>query len=301
MPSFGEKLKKEREKRSITLEQISLSTKIGTRMLQALEEDKFGQLPGGIFNKGFVRAYARYVGLDEDQTVADYLQASGEAPQPPLAETSEPQLRIVENRPAPSASRPLPWGVFAAILLVAALMLSIWSRRQHTPEHPPAPPAEDHKAEGTVSPTSSKEEPSVPPTDSTAASETPPLARPDSTPVAAPQVLSAPPKTAVHTATSTTAEPPAGQFTVVVIARQDSWISITQDGKPAFTETLSAGDQRAFHARNQVLLKTGNTGALDFLFNGKKLPAQGEYGQVKTITFSSDGLQPSPSSTPATQ
>src|SRR5580698_10838657 len=80
LPSFGEKLKQEREKRQITLEQISISTKIGTRMLQALEEDKFNQLPGGIFNKGFVRAYSRVVGLDEDQTVAEYLQASGDAP-----------------------------------------------------------------------------------------------------------------------------------------------------------------------------------------------------------------------------
>ncbi len=79
MPSFGEKLKLEREKRKISLDQISSTTKIGTRMLQALEEEKFSQLPGGIFNKGFVRAYARVVGLDEDQTVADYLQASGEA------------------------------------------------------------------------------------------------------------------------------------------------------------------------------------------------------------------------------
>ncbi len=84
MPSFGEKLKLEREKRKISLEQISSSTKIGTRMLQALEEDKFSQLPGGIFNKGFVRAYARVVGLDEDQTVADYLQASGDTPRPEL-------------------------------------------------------------------------------------------------------------------------------------------------------------------------------------------------------------------------
>src|SRR5208283_6224597 len=82
LPSFGEKLKQEREKRKITLEQISASTKIGTRMLQALEEDKFNQLPGGIFNKGFVRAYSHCLGLDEDQTVAEYLEASGDAPAP---------------------------------------------------------------------------------------------------------------------------------------------------------------------------------------------------------------------------
>src|SRR5258707_14396128 len=80
LPSFGQKLKLEREKRNITLEQISVSTKIGTRMLQALEENKFNQLPGGIFNKGFVRAYSRCIGLDEDQTVADYLKASGDVP-----------------------------------------------------------------------------------------------------------------------------------------------------------------------------------------------------------------------------
>src|ERR1700686_4388209 len=80
LPSFGQKLKLEREKRNVTLEQISVSTKIGIRMLRALEEDQFNQLPGGIFNKGFVRAYSRVLGLDEEQTVAEYFQASGDAP-----------------------------------------------------------------------------------------------------------------------------------------------------------------------------------------------------------------------------
>lgn len=300
MPSFGEKLKKAREKRSITLEQISLSTKIGTRMLQALEDDKFSQLPGGIFNKGFVRSYARYVGLDEDQTVADYLEASGEATPTPTPQGSETPV-LLENRPSPSASKPLPWGLFAAILLVVALLLSVWSRRQHKPEHPPAPPTETHKPTGTISPASSQEQSSALPPDSISNVQTPQPTKPESTPVAAPQSLTMPAKEAVRAAASTSTAPQPGQFTVVVIARQDSWISISQDGKAAFTETLSAGDQRAIHARNHVLLKSGNTGGLDFVFNGKKLPAQGDYGQVKTITFGSDGLQPSPVSAPATQ
>ena len=301
MPSFGEKLKKAREKRSITLEQISLSTKIGTRMLQALEDDKFGQLPGGIFNKGFVRSYARFVGLDEDQTVADYLEASGEAPPPSPEQGSDPRPVLIESRPSPSASKPLPWGLFAAILLVVALVLSVWSRRQHKPEHPPAPPTETHKPTGTISPASSQEQSSVVPSDPNSIGQTPQPAKLDSVPVSAPQSLSAPPKVAVRAEASTPSASQPGQFTVVVIARQDSWISITEDDKAPFTETLSAGDQRAIHARNQVLLKSGNTGALDFVFNGKKLPAQGEYGQVKTITFGSDGLQPTPVSAPAAQ
>src|SRR3954466_9040567 len=76
--SFGDKLKREREMRAITLEEIAEATKIGTRSLRALEEENFDQLPGGIFNKGFVRAYAKFLGIDEEQAVADYITATGD-------------------------------------------------------------------------------------------------------------------------------------------------------------------------------------------------------------------------------
>ena len=76
MESFGARLKREREQRKITLEDISVATKIGTRFLTALEEDRFDQLPGGIFNKGFVRSYARHLGIDENQTIADFVAAT---------------------------------------------------------------------------------------------------------------------------------------------------------------------------------------------------------------------------------
>lgn len=79
MGAFGEKLRKQRELRGIELDAISNTTKIGTRMLRALEEERFDQLPGGVFNKGFVRAYARHVGLDEEEAVADYLAALRES------------------------------------------------------------------------------------------------------------------------------------------------------------------------------------------------------------------------------
>ncbi len=75
MGAFGEKLRKQREQQGIGLDAISGTTKISTRMLRALEEEHFDQLPGGVFNKGFVRAYARQVGLNEEEAVADYLDA----------------------------------------------------------------------------------------------------------------------------------------------------------------------------------------------------------------------------------
>src|SRR5262245_61185298 len=73
--SFGERMRREREMRSITVEEIAEATKIGSRSLRALEDEKLDQLPGGIFNRGFVRAYARYLGIDEEQAVADYMAA----------------------------------------------------------------------------------------------------------------------------------------------------------------------------------------------------------------------------------
>jgi len=77
--AFGEKLRKQREQRGIALEAISNTTKISTRMLRALEEEQFDQLPGGVFNKGFVRAYARQIGLDEEETLTEYLAALRES------------------------------------------------------------------------------------------------------------------------------------------------------------------------------------------------------------------------------
>ncbi|HTA48863.1 MAG TPA: helix-turn-helix domain-containing protein [Verrucomicrobiae bacterium] len=75
MGAFGEKLRKQREQQGIGLDAISGTTKISTRMLRALEDEHFDQLPGGVFNKGFVRAYARQVGLNEEEAIADYLAA----------------------------------------------------------------------------------------------------------------------------------------------------------------------------------------------------------------------------------
>jgi len=73
--TFGEKLRKQREQRGISLDTISTITKISPRMLRAIEDEHFEQLPGGVFSKGFVRAYARQVGLNEEEAVADYLTA----------------------------------------------------------------------------------------------------------------------------------------------------------------------------------------------------------------------------------
>jgi cytoskeleton protein RodZ len=311
LPSFGEKLKQEREKRQITLEQISTSTKIGTRMLQALEEDKFNQLPGGIFNKGFVRAYSRCVGLDEDQTVAEYLQASGDAP-PVRTELvgHEPEGRENEAREndthndqanvgrleasADDSARPLPWGWFAAVLLVVALALSFWSHRERerareavAPTSTAVAPPPDASSGGSSGVASG-----VMSSNSTGLAATSPTN--DSLKTALPTAKSAP-SVAPRTSQDLTAAVPAaapGEFTLVVQAREESWISISADGKSIPSELLLAGNERTVRGRKEIIVRAGNAGGVDFVLNGKKLDSVGEYGEVKTLTFGPGGILP---------
>jgi cytoskeletal protein RodZ len=96
MPStpFGEHLKREREMRGVSLEEISAATRIAPRFLVALENEQWDQLPGGVFNRGFIRAVARFLGLDEDSLVSEYaLETKGRAEpgvvaDPPLEQNS---------------------------------------------------------------------------------------------------------------------------------------------------------------------------------------------------------------------
>ena len=77
MSSFGETLRRERELRQISLREIAEATKINLRYLDALERDDFRHLPGGVFNKGFVRAYAQFIGIDPESMVTAYLEEDG--------------------------------------------------------------------------------------------------------------------------------------------------------------------------------------------------------------------------------
>jgi cytoskeletal protein RodZ len=75
MGNFGEDLRMERLSRGIALKDITAVTKIGCQYLEALEEERFRALPGGIFSKGIVRGYAGAVGLDQRAWTERYLQA----------------------------------------------------------------------------------------------------------------------------------------------------------------------------------------------------------------------------------
>jgi cytoskeletal protein RodZ len=135
LPSFGEGLRRERELRGIELRDVAEATKISVRFLQALESDRVDVLPGGLFQRAFVRQYAVYLGLDPERTVAEYLFAFGgqSAPAPAVvAPPAAPRVRMV---------------YVIALVVVAAVVTYLWPRGHAAPREaaatatPAAPPA----------------------------------------------------------------------------------------------------------------------------------------------------------------
>jgi cytoskeleton protein RodZ len=293
---FGMRLKEQREKRGITLDQISQSTKIGHRFLEALEEDHFERLPGGIFNKGFVRAYARCVGMDEEQVVADYLTATG-ANQPKTGEAEEPPVIETPAETTPDRAAGLPWGIFATVLLIIAFSFAVWgfySRVTSTREKEPAPAP---RVQSSVSPA----EPS--PVSEPASPQVRNELRPSSAPPA-PSGSATSPQSAIAASSgdtgaqeaASTAAPASRDLVLRIKAHEDSWLSITVDGEVTTQQTLAASAEKTVRARNEIVIRAGSIGALDFEFKGKQLPLQGELGEVKTLAFDANGWHAVPKS-----
>src|SRR5687767_8249939 len=130
MSNFGANFRKARETAGLPLEKIAAETRITTRFLTAIENEEFELLPGGIFNRGFIRAYAEYLGIDSDQAVADYDRMS--------SATQQPVDVLDDADRAPSRSEWNLYPVAAAVLLVLMAAYYFVTRKPATTE--PAPP-----------------------------------------------------------------------------------------------------------------------------------------------------------------
>ena len=133
---FGEGLRSAREERGIALDDIAVATRVSVRNLSALENERFRELPGGVFNRGIVRSYARYVGLDEDETVTAFthaLRRQGVDPEHENENWAEFAENVKRTRTPRLESRRYRWaGVIAmvmAVLLLAGGVAALLTRR----------------------------------------------------------------------------------------------------------------------------------------------------------------------------
>ena len=137
---FGETLKGERERRGIALDEISVATRVSLRNLHALEDERFEDLPGGVFNRGIVRSYARFCGMDEDTAVSAYTDAvrgHGLNPELDTADWVTFAENVQKNRVNLRPERRIRWVGVAAmcfgLLVLAAAVFALLAYRGVVP------------------------------------------------------------------------------------------------------------------------------------------------------------------------
>jgi len=278
----------------VSLDEIAERTKIGTRLLKALEEEQFDLLPGGIFNRGFVRAYANYLGMDEEQAIAEYLQAAGH---------SEPDVQLIAQqsdrgearyKESPAARSGFP---FLPVLLLLVVVIAGFGGWRLYQEHM----AEQEAAR--VEREASATQAAASPTSDSNAHELAPSSRVESPPAAA---ASQPPAATGQTSSAASGNsviPPESGFEVVVTTKGRAWVSLKTDGKFAVRGILDAGQVRTLHADQEIVVWTGNAGMTEVTFQGKPVPMEGGANEAWVLVFTPEGLKSSrqPVTTPAVQ
>jgi cytoskeleton protein RodZ len=328
--SFGERLRREREMRGVSLDDIAEVTKIGTRLLRALEEEHFELLPGGIFNKGFVRAYAKYLGLNEEEAVADYLEAAGETAPDPRVIAEQNSLRIDRSGSEAGPSRQVGFPIIPVLilLLVIAAGAGGWQIYQERVRNREAKQQSGSAATSTGGPASAASSPAV----TTPAAQSAPgatrtesdgaISRPSpnaGTPASPPATAAIDLNSAVTKngevaanqraipssqgtkpsaaggtslrSSASAANPPSTQtFEVSVRAKDSAWVSIKSDGKFEVRGIIRSPDVKTVHASDEVVVWTGNAGAVEISFNGQPVPLAGGPNQEGVLVFNSRGV-----------
>jgi len=134
MAGFGEQLRLERESREVSLEALCAETKVNMRHFEALERDRFQELPGGVFRRGILRAYLKALQLDEQMWIPRFeahLSADardrGESPEPDQEAWVAFAENVKRNRATVGKRHGLRWfGVLGLLLLLGATAWAVW-------------------------------------------------------------------------------------------------------------------------------------------------------------------------------
>lgn len=273
--TFGESLKREREMRGVTLDEISAATRIAPRFLKAIETEQWDQLPGGVFNRGFVRAVARYLGLDEESIMAEYTLSVGDRQTVPVWTGSPPV--VTPEQPW------LAWIIAAALVLL--LLVGGWfGTRRFLAWRAAKRAAQAAAVTAAASSASSGEAPKAPaepaPANNTALS---------SGSQSAPAAASA----AGADSTPGTAPLPAvaDRIELKIEAQKKTKVTVVADKDVVFDGTMKAGEDQYFSAEDHFQVSAKNAGALRLELNGKPIAPIGPAGHEAKVTLTRDALK----------
>ncbi|HEU4683635.1 MAG TPA: RodZ domain-containing protein [Nitrospira sp.] len=302
MESIGEFFKQVRETKGLTIDEVAAKTRIRSDFVRALEEGNFAKLPDQVFARGFVRSYARSLGLDEEDAIHRFIQSAG-AFYEKQDEKERLKIRQVQEERKRQANRK---AVAVAIGIAVIILVFLLSReqssvlvRRSTTELPtasgkrsPQPAADTQeppaKAEADSTPQAAKSKPTdLPAPSSPARTDSVQKPLPTGPVAAAPAVQTAPPLPPPIAADgplggiSLEGAAEAGDPLVLDLeATELSWVVIQIDGGNPQEALLRPGEKARWKGQDQFVLTLGNAGGVKAELNGKPQKPFGPSGKV---------------------
>jgi cytoskeleton protein RodZ len=258
---FGEHLKREREMRGVSLEEISLATRIAPRFLAALESEQWEKLPGGVFNRGFIRSVAHYLGLDEESMVAEYA----------LHTKGRPEPGVVAEPPDEPETQ---WRQIAILVVFVIIVIAMgWAAVTYLV---PRVTAYMHKRSAAASSLKT-------------AGESPAQLPPNATPVNSEPAGILPVSTVPPNSSATSG---AGSLALKLEAARSADVTIVADGKMSFSGHLNVGDVKEFSAVDVIQVTSSEASAVLLDLNGQMVVLPGQPSQPSSMTLTQKDLQP---------
>jgi cytoskeleton protein RodZ len=266
--NFGSHLREARERRGVSLKQIAASTRISMRVLEALENNEIGKLPGGIFSRGFVRSYAHEVGLDPDETVREFVHQfpvdhdiAGPAPAGDAApEPSDDHARRQQFRVLVACAIGIPLGALLIYFLLSA-------RR-------PASTADSAPNASATTPTSQPATPTAGPAASSSTAVAPGAASPAGLPLPV-----------------AAANDPNAPLRLRIAPEGPCWVRVRVAGAVTYQALMQKGDVHSQESRDGFDILVGDTGTFRFAINDRPGRALGGSGDVTVARITRADLE----------
>lgn len=297
MESVGEFFKQVRETKGLTVDEVASKTRIRTDFVKALEDGNFAKLPDQVFARGFVRSYARSLGLDEEDAIHRFIQSAG-AFYEKQDERERLKVRQAEEERKRQANRK---AVAVAIGIAVLTLIFLLSREQSSvlrrgnPDHAPTKRSAQAPRDASEGLTSPPPEPvaAVPKSSEIPASAPKPAAdvrRPE--PAQTPVAVAKPEPEAVSTVSPGTDGPLGGisleggaaasngELVLDLEATELSWVVVQIDNGSPQEALLRPGEKAHWKGQDQFILTLGNAGGVKAELNGKPQKPFGPSGKV---------------------
>lgn len=278
MEALGAYLKKNREQRGVSLEEMAASTKINLSVLSYLEEDKFDKLPAPVFVKGFIKAYLAYLGINPKEAILFYELISGDAQKKPqiLSPMSVDQKDEAQQTERVYNIKLSQRGLIVVIAVAAALVLALMYFVIF-----PSSSSDDmsdyrKRMLLRMAPQPAETKVETPPAETAVQTTTPEA--PKTEPVV--KVVEKKPET-----TPAPATPPADPQKIIIKAKQDVWVKAQiDDGKP-FDFLLRSNNTKKLEAKKELKILLGDAAAVDLEYQGQVMTDLGQKGFTRSIVF----------------